>query len=75
MVLNFGNRPFTSYSIGFPRDGRWRVRFNSDWSGYDADFGNWSSHDTEANGPAADLMPVSGNVGLGPYTAILLSQG
>ena len=74
VVLNFGHQGYTSYAIGFPRGGRWRVRLNSDWAGYDADFRNWFSDDTEAHGPAADGMPVSGAVGLGPYTAIILSQ-
>jgi 1,4-alpha-glucan branching enzyme len=74
VVLNFTNQGYASYSIGFPRGGRWRVRFNSDWNGYSADFGNWFSYDTEAGGGASDGMPVSGNVGLGPYAAIVLSQ-
>ena len=74
VVLNFANQGYGSYTIGFPRGGLWRVRFNSDWSGYSADFGNWFSYDTEAAGAGCDGMPFSGNVGLGPYTAIVLSQ-
>jgi len=74
VVLNFANRSYGSYTIGFPRGGRWHVRFNSDWNGYSADFGNWSSYDTEADGAPMDGMPFSANVGLGPYTAIVLSQ-
>ncbi|PWT82252.1 MAG: 1,4-alpha-glucan branching protein [Blastocatellia bacterium] len=74
VVLNFGNQGYSTYTIGFPRDGRWRVRFNSDWNGYSPSFGNWFSHDTDAAGAARDNLPFSGNVGLGPYTAIILSQ-
>jgi 1,4-alpha-glucan branching enzyme len=74
VVLNFANRSYGSYSLGFPRGGRWRVRFNSDWTGYSPDFGNWFSYDTDANGGPVDGMPFSGNIGLGPYTAIVLSQ-
>jgi len=74
VVLNFANRGYAGYTVGFPRGGRWRVRFNSDWNGYDASFDDWLSYDTDANGPPQDFMPVSGNVGLGPYSAILLSQ-
>jgi 1,4-alpha-glucan branching enzyme len=74
VVLNFANQGYSSYTIGLPRGGLWRVRFNSDWDGYSSDFGNWSSYDTEASGGPLDNMPFSGNVGLGPYTAIVLSQ-
>lgn len=74
IVLNFGNRGYAQYTIGFPREGHWLVRFNSDWNGYDASFGNWFSYGTDANGAAQDGMPTSGNVGLGPYSALILSQ-
>ena len=60
--------------MGFPRPGRWRVRFNSDWSGYSSDFQNWTTFDTDAYGPPLNGMPVSGNIGFGPYTCIILSQ-
>jgi 1,4-alpha-glucan branching enzyme len=50
------------------------VRFNSDWNGYSRDFGNWSSYDADAREDSYDNMPFSGNVGLGPYSAIILSQ-
>ena len=74
VVLNFANRSYSSYYIGFPRSGRWRVRFNSDWNGYDGFFGNWASYDTDASGLPQDSMPTSAGIGLGPYTAIILSQ-
>jgi len=48
---------------------------NSDWNGYSPDFGNHLSYDTTATQPGTDGMPYSGNVGIGPYTAIILSQG
>jgi 1,4-alpha-glucan branching enzyme len=74
VVANLANRSYDSYSIGFPREGLWKVRFNSDWNGYSPDFGNQLSYDTTAAQPGADNMPFSGNVGIGPYTAITLSQ-
>ena len=74
VVLNFGSRGFASYTLGFPRGGAWRVRFNSDSGHYDGSFANWSSSDTEASGAPMDTMPASANVGIGAYTAVLLSQ-
>lgn len=75
VVVNLANQSYDSYSIGFPRDGLWKVRFNSDWNGYSSDFSNQLSYDTTARQPGRDGMPFSGNVGIGIYTAVILSQG
>lgn len=77
VVINFSNRGYSSYTIGFPRPGSWHVRFNSDWQGYSPDFGNFPGYDTTAgNAPwgNTDGLGFAGNVGLGPYTALILSQ-
>ena len=73
IVANLANRAFAQYRIGFPRGGLWRVRFNSDWQGYSADFGNQFSFDTYAQPLAKDGMPYSANIGIGPYSVIILS--
>jgi 1,4-alpha-glucan branching enzyme len=75
VVINMANQAYNSYSIGFPRGGFWKVRFNSDWNGYSSDFSNQPSYDTTADQFGRDGMPCSGNIGIGPYTAIVLSQG
>ncbi|MHC5261454.1 alpha-amylase family glycosyl hydrolase [Streptomyces sp. UC4497] len=74
VLANFANRAYPDYTIGLPRRGTWRVRFNSDWSGYDPAFGNHAAFDLSAEGPGLDDMPCSGTLGLGPYSAIILSQ-
>lgn len=74
VLLNFGNRGYGDYRIGLPRAGRWRVRFNSDWRGYSPDFSNWDSFDLEAEGPGRDGLNWQGATGLGPYSAVILSQ-
>ena len=74
VVFNFANLGYASYQVGLPRPGTWRVRFNSDWSGYDPTFGNWASNDTAAAGTPQDGLAYSGPIGLGPYTAVILSQ-
>ena len=73
-VLNISNRRFDSYRIGLPRSGRWRIRFNSDWARYSALFDDHPSVDTSADAEPRDGMDYSGNVGIGRYTAIVLSQ-
>ena len=74
VVANFANRRYDSYSLGFPRSGMWRVRFNSDWQGYSPDYGNILGYDTLSGGGTQDGMPFHANVGIGPYSVIILSQ-
>ncbi|MCC6428871.1 MAG: alpha amylase C-terminal domain-containing protein [Phycisphaerales bacterium] len=74
IVANFANTSYSSYNLGFPRGGTWKVRFNSDWNGYDSGFANTNSYDTTANAGAKDGLAYNGNVGIGPYTVIILSQ-
>jgi 1,4-alpha-glucan branching enzyme len=74
VLLNMANQAYDNYVIGFPREGLWRVRFNSDWNGYSPDFGNHSSFDTWTNPGSPDGMPYSASVGLGPYSTVILSQ-
>lgn len=74
VVANFADRNYDSYTIGFPRGGTWYVRFNSDWNGFSPDFGNKAGYDTTAGQPGTHGMPFSGNIGIGPYSVLILSQ-
>jgi 1,4-alpha-glucan branching enzyme len=74
VVANLANRGYDSYRIGFPRAGLWKVRLNSDWAGYDGTFGDHLSYDTVATADGRDGMPFSGNIGIGPYSVVILSQ-
>jgi 1,4-alpha-glucan branching enzyme len=74
VVCNFANAGYASYAIGLPQGGMWRVRFNSDAAVYDSSFSNWNSFDTMADGTGLNGMPFSGNIGIGPYSCIILSQ-
>jgi 1,4-alpha-glucan branching enzyme len=74
VVANFSSRWFPSYRIGMPRGGLWYVRFNSDWSGYSADFGNTQTLDTATTPGAMDGMAQGAAFQLGPYSVVILSQ-
>jgi len=74
VVANFSQRAHPAYTVGFPRGGWWRVRFNSDWTGYDPSFGGPHAYDTEALAGERDGLPFHGDVGVGPYSALILSQ-
>lgn len=69
VVLNLSTHAHDAYPITFPRPGRWRLRLNTDWEGYDGDFGNHAAHDADAAGD-----PPTASVSLGPYTALIFSQ-
>ena len=74
VVVNLANRNYDQYSIGVPRAGRWRVRFNSGWAGYDPAFGQQDSYDTITRRRRHGRHALRRRIGLGPYTAVILSQ-
>src|SRR5208282_4593725 len=67
VILNFANNMRKGYNLNFPRDGLWRVRFNSSWKGYGADF-------KEALLSDINVSDKIGTVSLAPYSALVLSQ-
>jgi 1,4-alpha-glucan branching enzyme len=74
VVANFSSVPRPSLNIGFPRGGQWHVRFNSGATAYDQDFANGDSFDTAVTMGAKDGLNFNGNVGIGPYSVVILSQ-
>lgn len=74
VIANFSNQRFSSYNLGLPRGSRWKVRFNSGSATYDAGFQNGDSFDTDAVPGLKDKLNFNANVGLGPYSVIILSQ-
>ena len=74
VAAHFSNASRGNYTIGFPAGGRWRVRFNSDWQGYDPEFGRQDVFDVDAQEGEYDGMPFHGAISLGPYAVLILSQ-
>ncbi|HXJ01894.1 MAG TPA: alpha-amylase family glycosyl hydrolase, partial [Micropepsaceae bacterium] len=74
ILANFADRFYSGYRIGLPRGGLWRVRFNGDWEGYGSGFTNAASFDAWTSQPGADGMAFAGEIGIGPYSAVILSQ-
>ena len=74
VVLNFSNQAFPAYDLGMPRSGLWKVRFNSDWQGYDSGFAGTPSNDTTAVSGGMDGLAYHATIGIGAYTAVVLSQ-
>ena len=74
VLANFSATPLPDYRVGVPRAGRWRVRFNSDWDGYDPEFETVESVDANASKEPRDGLKHTIEVGLGPYSVVILSQ-
>jgi 1,4-alpha-glucan branching enzyme len=73
VVANFSTQSFDSYTIGFPSSGAWELRFNSDSKNYAGDFTD-KGYSTTADEGEYDGLQCHGNVALGPYSLIILSQ-
>jgi 1,4-alpha-glucan branching enzyme len=74
VLANLSATPHPDYRVGVPREGRWHVRFNSDWAGYDPEFEAFASLDADAVAEPLDGMPLSIGVSVGPYASVILSQ-
>lgn len=74
VILNFSSESYIDYRIGMPDAGIWKIRFNSDWKGYDKEFSDFTSLNTEATAGECDGLSFSANVSVAGYTALILSQ-
>ncbi|OUJ73992.1 1,4-alpha-glucan branching protein [Hymenobacter crusticola] len=74
VIANFADQTREAYTIGLPAPGKWTVRFNSDWQGYDHEFGNFESFDADAEEGEYDGKPWHGSFGLAPYSVLVISQ-
>jgi 1,4-alpha-glucan branching enzyme len=67
VVINFTNSSQENYYVNVPRNGLWRVRFNSSWEGYSQDFKGIAPTDSDA-------QDFRLSVALAPYSVVILSQ-
>ena len=74
VVVNLSAEVRPDVRFGVPREGRWRVRFNSAWEGYDSEFASIPSLDADTMAEPLDGMPFSIGMAVGPYTSVILSQ-
>jgi len=74
VVANFSNSPIQNLNIGFPRQGKWHLVFNSGANVYDPGFVDGDSSDTIANPASKDGLNFSANIGIGPYSVVIFSQ-
>ncbi|MGM0400004.1 MAG: alpha-amylase family glycosyl hydrolase [Chloroflexota bacterium] len=74
VVLNFRNEPLKDYVVGLPKEGLWRLRFDSHGASYDDEFEEQISGDVETTEGENDGLSHGGLVSVAPYSAIILSQ-
>jgi 1,4-alpha-glucan branching enzyme len=72
--VNFAYKKQENYQIGLPREGIWKVRFNSDSKKYDEEFSDFDSSAITAEKGEHDNMPSYGMVSIAPYSVLILSQ-
>jgi 1,4-alpha-glucan branching enzyme len=74
VVLNFSSQTFDDYKVGFPREGSWKLRFNSDNENYDPDFSNLGVFDVDTVQGEFDNFQQFVSLQIPPYTALIFSQ-
>ena len=74
VAANFSTHPKEGYSMGFPAEGEWRVRFNSDSMVYEPEFGDVGSTVVLAELGDQDGLPARGQINIAGYSALILSQ-
>jgi 1,4-alpha-glucan branching enzyme len=74
VVLNFSSQTFDDYKVGFPREGSWKLRFNSDNENYDPDFSNLGVFDVDTMQGEFDNFQQFVSLQIPPYTALIFSQ-
>jgi 1,4-alpha-glucan branching enzyme len=70
VAVNFADKWAENLKVAFPHEGIWKLRLNSDWSGYSADFGSEAT-DVTAKKEEAGLLAI---LKIPPYTALIYSQ-
>ncbi|MFZ1493867.1 MAG: alpha amylase C-terminal domain-containing protein, partial [Candidatus Competibacter denitrificans] len=74
VVANFSAERRENYRVGFPAEGVWKLRLNSDWQGYSTLFTGTSEGDVVAGPDDYDNLPASAEVSIGPYSVLIFSQ-
>ena len=74
VMMNFSNKDWDSYRIGFPTAGCWNVRFDSAASCYAEDGVSNGVSNVEAVHAPYDWYTYSGSLPLAAYSAVVLSK-
>ncbi|MBC7459205.1 alpha amylase C-terminal domain-containing protein [Candidatus Saccharibacteria bacterium] len=68
VIANFNDQRYEDYELILPVEGTWRVRFNSSWKGYSADFNETSATTVTTDSSQRVTIPLA------DYNVVILSQ-
>lgn len=74
VAVNLSAHVVGGYRVGLPRAGRWRLRCNTDAPMFGDDFGAVHADDLHATNHGCDHLPVSAELSIAPYSALIYSQ-
>jgi hypothetical protein len=74
LIANLSFHPQWRRRLGFPAEGLWRLRLNSDWDCYTTDSDGWDGSDIVAYPGGSDGEPFHGDFVIGPLSVLIYSQ-
>jgi 1,4-alpha-glucan branching enzyme len=74
VIVNFRNKPYTTYNFGVPSAGSWRVRLDTAWKAYGADLDGGQTGNIATLPMGWDAQPYTLPVRLGAYGAVVLTR-
>jgi 1,4-alpha-glucan branching enzyme len=74
VILNFRNKSYAQYNFGVPSQGGWRVRLDTAWKAYGADFDGGQTGTIQTLPMPWDQQPYTLPVKLGAYGAVVLTR-
>ena len=74
VILNFADVAYQEYDIGVPGQGAWRIRLDTDWLSYGADFGGGQTGSVQTRTESKDNQPYLLPVQLAAYGAVVFSR-
>lgn len=74
VVMNFRSEPAQDVTLRMPGEGSWRLRLNTDWSGYSHDFGGHEAGNLEVAGREDDGGDHRACLSIGAYSALVFTR-
>ncbi|CAN5397872.1 alpha-amylase family glycosyl hydrolase [soil metagenome] len=74
VLVNLRTTPVRHYPVGLPRQGRWKLRCNTDSAMFGPGLGSVHAGDLTAEPHECDGYPHGAHVTIGPYAAVIYSQ-
>jgi 1,4-alpha-glucan branching enzyme len=74
VILNFRGEPAADVALDMPGAGPWRLRLNTDWSGYSPDFDDHHSTDIDVAEGDHEVGRGHAVLSIGPWSALIYTR-